>query len=186
MTVAVHEAGHIALAVIMGRRILFASVDPVGDTLGRVVFAERTVLNLRDHRQVEREAALHLAGFAAEMILDRQSVPTGCDDEVFYAFRLAAKIGAGREGFVRLVHRTTRALVAIWPTVLVVASELQRRHRLDGLVVRQLVRRELGLRRRWKQRSRTRDSDAESARCPLRPTPRPRGQRADELRDRLG
>ena len=145
-TTAVHEAGHCALAVLMGRRILFASVDPVGNTLGRIVFAERTVLNVRDHREVEREAALHLAGFAAEMILDPHSVATGCRDEVMYAYQLATEIGHGRSGFVRLVHRTTRALVAIWPTVLILAIELERRGRLEGRVVRQLIRRELGLR----------------------------------------
>lgn len=144
-TTAVHEAGHCALSVLIGRRILFATVEPVANTLGRTVFAERTVLDLGNHRQVEREAALHLAGFAAEMILDRQSVPTGCDDEVFYAFTLAAQIGHRRRGFVRLVHRTTKALVAIWPAVVTVATELQRRGRLDGSVVRRLVRRELGL-----------------------------------------
>ncbi len=46
MAVAVHEAGHCALSVLMGRRILFVTVEPVGDTLGRTVFAERTVLDL--------------------------------------------------------------------------------------------------------------------------------------------
>lgn len=145
---AVHEAGHCLFAVLMGRRISFATVEPAGDTLGRTVFAERTAINLRDHRQVERAAGLHLSGFAAEMILDPRSVPTGCRDEVMYAYQLATEIGHGRRGFQQLVWRTTRMLLTVLPCVVSIATELHRRGTLDGGAVRRLAQRELGLRRR--------------------------------------
>jgi hypothetical protein len=71
----------------------------------------------------------------------RTSVPTGCTDENWYAFTLAANIAHRRRGFVRLVQKATRALLSIWPTVLVVATELQRRRTIDGTALRLLVQR---------------------------------------------
>jgi len=147
---AIHEAGHTVAASLIRRRIAFVTVERSGDTLGRVVFAERTLIDMADHRQVEREAALHLAGFAAELIYDRQTLPTGCAEEILRAYRLLTAIGRDERGFQRVVWRTTTMLrLALWPCVMTVATELHRRGTLDGLAVRRLVQRELGLRRRW-------------------------------------
>lgn len=71
-------------------------------------------MHLRDHRQVEREVALYVAGVVAEIIDDPRTVPTGATDEVWYAFALAAKVGQGRRGFEEIVKRTARALKTVW------------------------------------------------------------------------
>ena len=71
-------------------------------------------------------------------------VLTGSTDEVYYAFELALEIGHGQHGFERLVWRVARMLMTIWSAVVVVAGELEKRGRLDGRVVRRLVRQELG------------------------------------------
>lgn len=145
---AIHEAGHATVAVLLRRPIDYVTIERSGNTLGRVVFRDPAMLNMADHREAEREAALHLAGFAAEMILDRHSTPTGCADEILYAYNIAVAIGRDDRGFEHLVWRTTRMLLAIWPCVLAVAAELNRRGTIEGSSLRRLVLEALGLRRR--------------------------------------
>jgi len=65
------------------------------------IFSES--VNPRQFLGIEREAALHLAGFVAEIIENPESSPTGCTDDVWTAFQLVAAIGHGRHGFTRLV-----------------------------------------------------------------------------------
>lgn len=151
---AIHESGHAVWACVMGRPLAYVTVIPNAGTLGRTVFAGRMLINMTDHRQIEREAALHLAGFLAELIHDRRNPPTGCDGEVWYAYRLLTAVGHSDAGFYKVTWRATKALIAVWPCVLTLAAELHRRGTLDGLAVRRLVQRELGLRRRWNRRSR--------------------------------
>lgn len=137
---ALHEAAHACVAVLIDRAALeYVSVEPLGDSLGRTVLSHRHAVDLLDHRQVEREIALRLAGCVAEIIDEPTALPTGCTEEVWRAALMAITIGHGRRGFMKLVGRTTRMLIAIWPTILVVAAELQRRRRLEGRVVCRLV-----------------------------------------------
>lgn len=144
---AIHEAAHAVVAVLIARPIVCVSIEPTDRSLGRIVLA-RSVVNLGNHRQVEREIALHLAGFISELIYDSGSIPTGCTDEVLYTFALAREIGLGIRGFERLVFRATKMLKAIWPTVLAVAGELLRHRCIHGRAVRRLVRDHLRLRER--------------------------------------
>jgi hypothetical protein len=142
---AIHEAGHAVWAVLLRRPLKYVSVEPIAGSLGRTAFLRRHALDLRDHRQVEREVALYVAGVVAEIIDDPTTVPTGATDEVWYAFVLVTKIGRGRRGFEEVVKRTARMLNALWWVVLAVAGELERRGALDGRVVRRLIRAELQL-----------------------------------------
>ena len=144
-----HESGHALVAVLMRRRIAYVTVRPARGTLGRTVFAERYVVDGQDHRQVEREAALALAGFVAELIYDPTRAPTGCTEDVERAWRLTRALGHSEARFTELVWRTTKMLMAVWPCVLATATELCRRKQLNGCVVRRLIQRELGLRHRW-------------------------------------
>ena len=146
---AVHESGHAVVAVLIGRAVNYVSVEPTLGSLGRTVLSHGHVLDLDDHRQVEREIALLVAGCVSEVIGAVATLPSGCTEEIWQAALLAVQIGNGRRGFERVVGRTARMLKAVWPAVLVLANELQRRQRLDGRAVRRLVKRELRLRRRW-------------------------------------
>lgn len=145
---ALHEAGHAVVAVLIGRAVNYVSVQPAGASLGRTVFQQAHALDLGDHRQVEREIALLVAGFVAEIIDDPMTLPDGCTNEVWQGALLAIEIGHGRRGFERVVKRTAKMLKAVWPTVLVLAAELHRRQRVDGRVLQRLVRRDLRLARR--------------------------------------
>lgn len=145
----VHESGHAVFASLMQRRIAYVSVVPSRDTLGRTVFAEKQLIDARNLRLLEREAALFLSGFVAELLHDARHVPSGCNEDINYAWTILVDAGYSPEQFAQVVQRTTRMLRTIWPCVLATANELQKRRVIEGVHVRRLVQRELKLRRRW-------------------------------------
>lgn len=145
----VHESAHAVCGTLMQRRIAYVTVVPSTDTLGRTVFAEKQLIDVRNVRLLEREAALFLSGFVAELLHDARHVPSGCSEDIHYAWKMLVDAGYSPERFAQVVKRTTRMLQTIWPCVLATATELHKRRVIDGVHVRRLVQRELKLRRRW-------------------------------------
>lgn len=153
----VHEASHVVVAVLHRRQLRFATVTPDGASLGRTVFisastfpSDAVVVDLREDDDVETMMTILLAGFAGEILLDQRTNPGGCEDDIWRAWLLGEAAGRDQVFFVNIMQRAVRLLKAVWPCVLAVAVELQRRGTIDGASLRRLVQRELGLRRRWR------------------------------------
>jgi hypothetical protein len=152
----IHEAGHVVVAVLHRRRLQLATVRPEGASLGRVVFLPNHLeagltVDVRDDGDVAATMAILLAGFAGEVLLDRETDPWGCEEDIWRAYLAGEAAGRDREFFVGVMQRTVLILKKVWPCLLTVAAELRRRGTVDGLSLRRLVQRELGLRRRWRR-----------------------------------
>lgn len=128
--VAIHEAGHAAVALALGMRVHGVSIEPVtcdgGTILGILNFDDRAA-------PVDHVALVWLAGRAAQRHVDGSDL--GCGNDISYVRELVRC-----DAFDALAAESARLVAADWRTVERIASALLRDGSLAGREAHALAR----------------------------------------------
>src|SRR5262245_24506389 len=136
---AYHEAGHAALALIVGRGVHRVTIEPKQDRLGRCEFRVGAVRPSADF--IEEEILIALGGLAAEARHTGDYAWDEAGRDLQYVRRLAVQ-RAGEARAERLVQRLLRKVEHLlgdaghWRAVEAIAAELMKSGAVSGRAVR--------------------------------------------------
>lgn len=141
---AYHEAGHVVMSHLFGRKVLSATIHPTEDAEGYVRNSALRNLDL-DKPRVRREVMILLAGGIADGLLVGQVTKDGCEGDYESALELMMRAcgSAGQierlvDGCFERVHRLLKE-PNNWALVEAIASALLAHGTLLGAEIRQLI-----------------------------------------------